>query len=72
MLSTKDILLDLFYQVTDFQSKDVEWHDVNEAMFNELDCAILMVKMKCGKLIKLSTMAGNVHVVVHETRASSA
>jgi hypothetical protein len=64
MLSNKDILLDLFYQCTDHQSKDIVWVECLENLRTfDLDFAILRVKLKCGKVIEVSNQFGNIHVV---------
>lgn len=64
MLSNKDVLLDLFYQCTDYQSADIHWVECRENLTTfDLDFAILRVKLKCGKVIEVSNQFGNVHVV---------
>ena len=65
MLGNKDILLDLFYQVTDYQSSDVAWSECLESLpFYDLDFAVLRVKMHTGEFIKLTNQFGNIHVTV--------
>ena len=65
MLGNKDILLDLFYQVTDYQSKDVAWSECLESLpFCDIDFAVLRVKMHTGEFIKLTNQFGNIHVTV--------
>lgn len=60
----KEILLDLFYQCTDYTSADLEWADCHESLRTfDLDFAILRVKLKDGKVIEVSNQFGNVHVV---------
>ena len=67
MLTNKDVLLDLFYQVTDYQACDVDWCEVsNELPFCDPNLAILRVKMKCGKVISVSNQWGNIHVIERE------
>ena len=64
MLSNKDVLLDLFYQCTDYQSADIQWVECREYFRTfDIDSAMLCVKLKCGKVIEVSNQFGNVHVV---------
>ena len=64
-MSNKDILLDLFYQVTDYQSKDVAWVDCQESLpFYDLDFAMLRVKMHTGEYITLTNQFGKIHVTI--------
>jgi len=65
MLGNKDILLDLFYQVTDYQCSDVAWSECLESLpFYDLDFAMLRVKMHTGEFITLTNQFGNIHVTV--------
>ena len=63
-MSNKTILLDLFYQCTDYQSADVDWAMCQEGFDFNLDYAILYVKMKSGEYISVTNQSGNVHVSV--------
>ena len=69
-MSNKDILLDLFYQCTDFQSSNVDWVQCQESINYELDFAILYVKMKTGEYISLTNQFGNIHVSISHSNGT--
>jgi hypothetical protein len=68
MKSHKDILLDLFLQLTDYTAKDVAWTNYSPALFAVEDFAMLRVMTKCGNYYSFSNDAGNFHLIKHEAK----
>lgn len=62
-MTHRDILLDLFLQVTDYKAKDVEFTNYNPALFAVDDFAILHVKIKGGNYYSFSNDGGTMHLV---------
>jgi len=65
-MSHKNILLDLFFQCTDYRQSDVAWSNYNLPLFNEDDFAMLHVKLKDGSYYSFSNQFGCLHCVKHE------
>ena len=65
-MNHRDILLDLFLQVTDYSAKDVEFTNYNPALFAVDDFAILHVKIKGGDYYSFSNDGGTMHLIKRE------
>ena len=67
-MSHKNILLDLFFQCTDYTQRDVAWTNYNPPLFavGGEDFALLYVKLKDGSYYSFSNQGGTFHCVKHE------
>lgn len=64
MICNEKILLDLFYQCTEYKKSDIDWVDCREDNRTfDIDSAILYVKLKCGKAFDVSSQFGCLHVI---------
>jgi hypothetical protein len=63
MICNEKILLDLFYQCTEYKEADVDWFDCREDQKTfDIDSAILYIQLKCGKAFDVCNQFGCIHV----------